>query len=62
MTKKKVLCVDMGGGKSSSVIMEDLAPTLACTHYGEPVVFYEEDICREEIFQMARGRGKRIAP
>lgn len=43
MTKKKVLCVDMGGGKSSSVIMEDLAPTLACTHYGEPVVFYESD-------------------
>lgn len=59
---KKVLCVDMGGGKSSSIIMEDLAPTLACTHYGEPVVFYEEDICGKEIFQMARGRDSGVTP
>ena len=33
-----VVCVDQGGGKSSCSISEGLAPTLACTHGGEPVV------------------------
>ena len=33
--------MDMGGGKSSCVILENLSPTLTCTHYGEPVVCYE---------------------
>jgi len=35
----KVYSIDMGGGKSMSMIFEDVSPTLACTHYGEPVVF-----------------------
>ena len=33
-----VVCVDQGGGKSSCSITEELAPTLACTHGGEPAV------------------------
>ena len=33
-----VVCIDQGGGKSSCSISEDLAPTLACTHGGEPAV------------------------
>ena len=37
----KIYCVDMGG-KSSSMIYEDMSPTLACMHYGEPVVCYAE--------------------
>ena len=32
--------VDMGGGKSSVCTYEEQAPTLACTHYGEPAVAY----------------------
>ena len=40
--KDRVISVDMGGGKSSSVFYEDVSPTLTCTHYGEPVVCYEE--------------------
>lgn len=40
-----VYSVDMGGGKSSCVVLEDLSPILTCTHYGTPVVTYqvEED-------------------
>ncbi len=33
-----VVCVDQGGGKSSCSVTEELSPTLACTHGGEPVV------------------------
>ena len=33
-----VVCVDMGGGKSGCGITEEKAPTLACTHAGEPVI------------------------
>ena len=33
-----VVCVDQGGGKSSCSVSENLAPTLACTHGGEPAV------------------------
>jgi len=33
-----VVCVDQGAGKSSCSVSEELAPTLACTHGGEPVV------------------------
>ena len=38
-----VVCVDQGGGKSSCSISEGLAPTLACTHGGEPVVCVKGD-------------------
>ena len=37
-----MISIDMGGGKSSCVISEDISPTLTCTHYGEPVVCYED--------------------
>lgn len=36
-----VVCVDMGGGKSACGITEEKAPTLACTHGGEPVIAIE---------------------
>lgn len=32
--------VDMGGGKSSCNVTENVSPTLTCTHYGEPVTLY----------------------
>ncbi len=32
------VCVDMGGGKSGCGISEDITPTLACTHGGEPCI------------------------
>lgn len=35
-----VIAVDMGGGKQSVSIQKDVSPTLATTHYGEPVVCY----------------------
>lgn len=34
----KTYTVDMGGGKSNCGIYEDLSPTLATTHYGEPAI------------------------
>lgn len=44
MKKKTVIAVDVGGGKSQSLWYTDVSPTLATTHYGEPVVFeYEEN-------------------
>lgn len=33
-----VVCVDQGAGKSQCGVSEDLAPTLATTHGGEPVI------------------------
>ena len=33
-----VVCIDQGGGKSACNITEEKAPTLACTHGGEPAV------------------------
>ena len=35
-----VIAVDRGGGKQSVSIQKDVSPTLATTHYGEPVVCY----------------------
>ena len=61
MTKKRVIAIDMGWGKSSSVWHEDVSPTLTTTHYGEPVVYEQEDddADGETIFRVARGRGVR---
>ena len=36
--KSSSVISDMGGGKSSSVISEEMSPTLTCTHYGAPVI------------------------
>ena len=38
-----VVCVDQGGGKSSCNVFNGLAPTLACTHGGEPVVAFAQN-------------------
>ena len=46
--KKRVISIDQGGGKSSCVILENIAPTLTCTHYGEPAVCYGKDLCNRE--------------
>ena len=35
-----VQCIDQGGGKSSCNVQEGQAPTLTCTHGGEPAVCY----------------------
>ena len=36
-----VVCVDQGAGKSSCSVSENISPTLACTHGGEPAVCIE---------------------
>lgn len=33
-----MLIVDQGGGKSGCNVIEDISPTLATTHGGEPVI------------------------
>ena len=33
-----IVAIDMGGGKSSSNIAQNLSPTITCTHGGEPVI------------------------
>lgn len=38
-----VYSIDQGGGKSMCVVLKDISPTLACTHYGEPAVVYERE-------------------
>jgi len=38
-----VYAIDQGGGKSAANVSEDLAPTLTCTHGGEPAVAYSFD-------------------
>lgn len=43
-----VVCVDQGGGKSSCNVSNGLAPTLACTHGGEPVVAFAQNQ-RDEV-------------
>ena len=35
-------CVDQGGGKSACNVQEGQAPTLTCTHGGEPVICYSK--------------------
>ena len=43
VSSEEVYCVDMGGGKSSSNIHEDMSPTLTCTHYGAPAVVFQQN-------------------
>ena len=42
-----VVCVDQGGGKSACNVTEDQAPTLTCTHGGEPAVCYSMGIAMQ---------------
>lgn len=48
-----VVCVDQGGGKSSCSVSEEVAPTLACTHGGEPAV------CIKDKTIVIEGNGSR---
>ena len=40
ITAHGTIAVDQGGGKSSANFYEELAPTLTCTHAGEPAIAY----------------------
>ena len=56
-----VVCVDQGGGKSSCGITEELAPTLSCTHGGEPVVCLSDtvnDTCADSADTPKRTTGE----
>lgn len=41
--------VDQGGDKSACNVAEGQAPTLTCTHGGEPAVCYSTTLCGEDI-------------
>lgn len=54
--KRQFFTVDMGGGKSQVLILNDCSPTLTTTHDGAPAVCYEvedgtsyRNIFKEEI-------------
>ena len=51
-----VVCVDQGGGKSSCNVSDDLAPTLGCTHGGEPVVAFTQNQ-RDEVRDLGTKAG-----
>ena len=51
-----VVCVDQGGGKSSCNITEEQAPTLTCTHGGEPVVAFTQNQ-RNEVRDLGEASG-----
>ena len=51
-----VVCVDQGGGKSSCNVSNGLAPTLACTHGGEPVVAFAQNQ-RDEVRDLGTKAG-----
>lgn len=51
-----VVCVDQGGGKSSCNVSNELAPTLACTHGGEPVVVFAQNQ-RDEVRDLGTKAG-----
>lgn len=37
-----VIAIDMGGGKTTCAISEDIAPTLSCTHGGAPAILRDD--------------------
>ena len=47
-SERIVFCVDQGGGKSSVNIAEELSPTLATSHGGEPVIAFSQNQ-RDEV-------------
>ena len=52
-----VYSVDQGGGKSSATVRENKAPTLTCTHGGEPAVMYDFAVRRLIPTECARLQG-----
>ena len=52
-----VYSVDQGGGKSSCNISEGKAPTLTCTHGGEPAVCYNRKVRRLTPLECERLQG-----
>jgi len=52
-----VVCVDQGGGKSGCGVSEELAPTLACTHGGEPVVCIQGSVIGRDDKNGPQGSG-----
>jgi len=51
-----VACVDQGGGKSNCTVDEKVAPPLACTHGGSPVVAFSQNQ-REEVRDLGNKAG-----
>ncbi len=52
-----IVCVDQGGGKSSCSISEEISPTLACTHGGEPAVCVQGSMIGREEKNGPQGSG-----
>ena len=52
-----VVCVDQGGGKSSVNISEDLSPTLAGTHGGEPAICIQGSVIGRQDKNGPNGSG-----
>ena len=52
-----ILSIDMGGGKSSCVVHENLSPTLTCTHYGESAIAFEKGSLENDTYQRTLVQG-----
>ena len=52
-----VVCVDQGGGKSSCNISEDMSPTLAGTHGGEPAICIQGSVIGRQDKNGPNGSG-----
>ncbi len=52
-----VVCVDQGGGKSSCSISENISPTLACTHGGEPAICIQGSVIGRDDKNGPQGDG-----
>ena len=62
VTEFKTVAVDMGGGKSSCSILEETAPTLATTHYGEPAVLPSNQKNHSNSTKLIRPVVRRLTP
>jgi len=61
-TESKSVAIDMGGGKSSCSVLEETAPTLATTHYGEPAVLPSNPKSHSNPAKMLRPVVRRLTP
>ena len=59
-SRSLIFCVDQGAGKSSCSISKELAPTLATTHGGEPVIRVEGSGVAESRSEGANGSKRSV--
>lgn len=52
-----IVCVDQGAGKSNCSVSDELAPTLACTHGGEPAVCIQGSVVGRKEKNGPQGSG-----